>query len=158
MVRAASHPVVHIGAEVEHLAGVRLLDSHLDGQERRVVDADAALFHRCDEVVLVAFALEDGGEKLDQGRPPDRGAEVEPGAVGGDPHVEIATERRIPQVYRRRTLAGRLLGGARYGFDPARRGLHLFRHDWRYPTQGPRGFAREIVIRATLRASMEKIS
>ena len=104
--RSACHPVVDIGAEVEHPAR-RLILRHckLDGQERRVVDLDAALLHRRDQKVFVALALEHRGEQLHQRRPADRRLQVEPGAVGGDAHVEIAAKRRVPPLDRRRPLA-----------------------------------------------------
>src|SRR5262249_55404115 len=37
--------------------------------------------------------------------PPDRRLEVVPGAVGGDAHVEVTAERRIPKMHRWRPLA-----------------------------------------------------
>ena len=86
------------------LAGLVL---HLHGEERRVVDANADLFDRGHEKVLAVFALEDGREQPHQRRPADRRAHVEPCSVGGDSHVEIAAERRIPQMHRRQPLAGR---------------------------------------------------
>src|SRR5262249_430175 len=95
---------------------------------------------------IVALALEHRGEQLDQRRPADRRLEVEPGPVGGNPHVEITTEGRIPQVYRRRSFTAGLFGGAGDAVEPGRQGGYFFRHDWRYLTQLPRRFARAIVI------------
>ena len=103
------------------------LDLELDRQERRVVDHDAAFLDRRDQEVLVPFPLEHRGEQLDQRRPADRRLQVEPGAVGGDAHVEIAAEWRIPQMDRRRALAGRRPDCARDGLQPARR-LPFLRH------------------------------
>jgi hypothetical protein len=126
MVGPAGDPVVDIGAEVKLPAMPARLDLELDRQERRVVDHDPAFLDRRDQEVLVAFPLEHRGEQLDQRQPSDRRLQVEPGAVGGDAHVEIAAEGRIPQVHRRRALAGRLPDCARDGVQPAR--LPFLRH------------------------------
>ena len=58
---------------------------------------------------LSLLALEHRGEQLDQRGPADRRLQIEPGAVGGDAHVEIAAERRVPQMHRRRALLARAL-------------------------------------------------
>ena len=106
MVRPARDPIVDIGAEVEHPAGRLFLDIKLDREERRILDLDAALLNGRDQEILFALALEHRGEQLDQRRPADRRLEIEPGAVGGDAHVEIAAKRRIPALDRRRPLGG----------------------------------------------------
>src|SRR6185437_7018158 len=62
---------------------------------------------RGDEEIVFPLLLEHGGEQPDQRHPPDRRLLVEPGAVGGDPHVDIATKRRIPALDRRRAPAPR---------------------------------------------------
>ena len=105
VLRARGDPVVDIGAEIENRPARILLDLQLDGEERRVFDDDADLLHRGDQEILVALALEHRGEQLDQSRPPNRRLLIEPGAVGGDPHVDIAAKRRIPQMDRRRPFA-----------------------------------------------------
>src|SRR5580692_312953 len=107
MVRPALNPIVDIGAKVQHAAFGAILDIELDGKERRVVDGDAALLHRRYEEVAVALALEHRGEQFYQRRPADRRLHVEPGAVGGDAHIEIAAERRVPALDRRWSLAAR---------------------------------------------------
>ena len=41
MVRPAGHPVVDIGAEMQHAAALAVLDPHFHRQERGIVDGDA---------------------------------------------------------------------------------------------------------------------
>src|SRR5262245_14396826 len=103
MILAAGDPVVDVGAEVEDVARRPIRNLEFDREERRVVHRDAALLDRRDQKIPVAFTLEYGSKQLDQRGPADWRLHVEPGAVGRDPHVEIAAKRRIPQVYRRRT-------------------------------------------------------
>ena len=110
MVGVARHPIVDIGAEAQQRSAlVRVLD-HFDSQKRRIVDLDADLLDRRHQEVFVALALQNGREQPHQGGTTDRRAEIEPGSVRSDAHVEIAAERRIPQMYGRQALA---LGGAR---------------------------------------------
>src|SRR3984957_11181236 len=101
VLRPARYPIVDIGAKVQHAAFGAILDIELDGEKRRVVDSDAALLHRRNQEVTVALALEPRGDRLHQRRPADRRLHVEPGAVGGDAHIEIAAERRVPALDRR---------------------------------------------------------
>ena len=105
VVRPAGDPVVDIGAEVA--ARGRSAPSSTSISTARNGASSTVMPHfsdRRDQEILVALALEHGGEQLDQRRPADRRLEVVPGAVGGDPHVEIAAKRRVPQVHRRRAL------------------------------------------------------
>jgi len=138
----AGHPVVHIGAKRERARSPLAFLLHLDRGERRIVDRDADLLDRRDEKVSPGFALEHRGEQLDQRGTPDRRLEIEPGAVGGDAHVEVAAERRVPQVNRGRALDGRMLGGSRNLIEAGRLGLHFFRHDWHYPLRYPAACSR----------------
>ena len=48
-------------------------------------------------------------------------------------------------MYGRRPFDTGFSRGARNGVEAGGFGLHLFRHDWRYPTQLSHGFARAIV-------------
>src|SRR5215211_160097 len=146
MACATRHPIIHIGAEVQRPYGVALFDPHFDGEKWRIIDHNAAFLHRRDQVVMITLALEHRGEQLDQRRTPDRRLEIEPGPIGGNPHVEITTERRVPQVDRRRSFAGRLFGGAGDAVEAGPLRVHFFRHDWRYPTQLPGCLARAIVM------------
>src|SRR5438132_14247174 len=105
MVAAHGHPVVDVGAEAQESAtqlcpNASRLDRKLDREEGRLVDRDAALFHRRYKKITVALALEHGGEQLDQGGPADRSLLVEPGTIGRKAHVDRASLGRIPQVYR----------------------------------------------------------
>src|SRR6266852_194798 len=115
MLAPAGDPIVDIGAKAQRSTLPAALDRELDREKRRVLDDEAAFLDRRHQKILVVLPFEDGGEQLHQRRPPDRGPEIEPGAVGGDAHVEIAAERRIPQVDRRRPLAGGFARGAREG-------------------------------------------
>src|SRR5262249_35900689 len=99
MIAPACHPVVDVGAEMQHLAMISLLGLKLDREERRVFDDDPAFLDRRDQEVFVPFPLEDRGEELHQRRPPDRGLEIEPSAVRRDAHIEVAAKRRIPQMH-----------------------------------------------------------
>src|SRR4029077_3129337 len=117
--RPGRDPVVRIGAKRQHARRPRAFLLHLDRGERRVVDRDADLLDRGDEKILLAFALEHRRKQLGQRVPPDRRFQVEPGAVGGDAHVEVAAERRIPQMHRRRALFARALHLARDGVEAA---------------------------------------
>jgi hypothetical protein len=83
----ARHPVVDIGAEMQHLASLGLLRPELDGEKRRVFDDNSAFLDRGDQEIFAPFAFEHRGEQLHQRRPSDRRLEIEPGAVGGDAHV-----------------------------------------------------------------------
>src|SRR3546814_18758249 len=67
-------------------------------------DLDANFFHRSDQEVIIAVAADDGGEQLDHRLSPDRRAQVIPGAITGDAHVDIAAEVRVPQVDWRQTF------------------------------------------------------
>src|ERR1035437_4982390 len=82
-----------------------VLNLKLDGEEWDFYDDYPDLFDRGDQEIFVALALEHRGEQLDHGGASDRGLLVEPGTVGGDPHVDIAAKRRIPQLHRRRRPA-----------------------------------------------------
>jgi hypothetical protein len=117
MLRSACDPVVDIGAEMQNALPRLCLDSELHGEERRVIDLDAAFLHRRDEIIFVLFALEHRGEELHQRRPPDGRLEIVPGAVGGDAHIEVAAERRVPQVHRRRAVPCGCAGRARDCID-----------------------------------------
>src|SRR5262249_1859814 len=100
---SAGHPVVDVSAKMKRLARSGCLEPQLDRHEWHVIDRDSALFDRSHKEVAVTFALKYGREQFDQGGPPDWGLEIVPSSVGGDPHVEVAAERRIPQVHRRKT-------------------------------------------------------
>jgi len=77
------------------------LFAHLDREERRIVDPDADLLDRRHQKVSALLALEDGREQPHQRRPADWRSHVEPRTIAGDSHVEIAAERRVPQMHRR---------------------------------------------------------
>jgi hypothetical protein len=56
--------------------------------------------------VLAVFALEDRRKQPDQRGPTDRRPHIVPRTVTGDSHVDIAAERRIPQMHGRQSFAG----------------------------------------------------
>ena len=128
VIAVARHPVVDVGAEMQHPAVIGLLGPELDREERRVVDDDPAFLDRRDQEVFVPFPLEDRGEELHQRRPPDRSLEIEPGAVRSDAHIEVAAKRRIPQMHRRRPFAHGVPRHARDGVQPAPCLFRLLRH------------------------------
>src|SRR5262249_58934299 len=84
MIAPARHPVVDIGAEIQHPALSSLLRPELDREERRILHDDPAFLDRRDQEIFVPFPLENRGEQLYQRRPPDRSLEIEPGAVRRD--------------------------------------------------------------------------
>src|SRR5262249_28330550 len=97
---------------------------------------------RGDQEVLVPFPLQHRCKQFYECRPADRSLEIEPGPVGRDPHVEIAAERRIPQVYGRQPFLRRLAlrrfaYGAGNGVEPSRWRLPFLRHGF------PGTFSRE---------------
>lgn len=91
MVGPRRHNLVEIGAEAKATLGAFAFARELDGDERRVLDGDAAALDRGDERIgAIILAPQNRGEELDEAGTGDRGAAVEPGAVAGDPHLEIA--------------------------------------------------------------------
>ena len=121
------------------------LELELDGEEWCILDKDPAFFHRGDEIILVPFPLEDRGEQFHQRQPADRRFQVIPGAVGGDAHVEVAAERRIPKLDRRRALAGSR-HRARDGIEAARFAAPFVSHWFPANLHSPGRDARAIVI------------
>ena len=107
VLRPSFHDVADIGAKRQRLPVAFSRHVHLDRHERRILDADADLFHRRDEIGPAVFVLaQDRGKQLHQRHAADRRAEVEPGPIAANFHVEVAAEWRIPALHRRRTLAG----------------------------------------------------
>src|SRR5207253_1542859 len=90
-------------------------------KERRVIDLYAAFLNRGNEKVFIALALQNGREQFHQRGTPNRRLEIEPGPVGGNAHVEIAAERWIPQVNRRRSFASGLAYRARHAVQSSSR-------------------------------------
>ena len=98
-------------------------------EEWRIFDDDADFLDRGNQKILIALALEHRGEQTHQGGTPDRCLLIEPGAVGGDPHVDIAAKRRIPQVDGGQSLTVRLWQHGGYTIEPAAaRFLPCLRH------------------------------
>src|SRR5215510_2771714 len=122
---SADHPIVDVGAKVKRLTRSGCFDPQLDRYEWHVIDRDSALFDRSHKEIAVTFALKYGREQFDQGGPPDWGLEIVPSSVGGDPHVEVTAERRIPQVHRRKAACR--FCGAREGVERYRR-MPFLRH------------------------------
>src|ERR1700733_12502366 len=96
MLRSARHPIVDIGAEMQHASVRAIFGVELYREERRIVDRDAALLDWRNQEVIVALALKDRCEQFYQCRPADRGFEIKPRPVSGDTHIEIAAKWRIP--------------------------------------------------------------
>ena len=115
MVGPGEHPVTDIGHEFQ--PGRHGFKIHRD--ERRVIDLDPDLFHRSNQIVVIALAPDDPRKQADQFDPPDRCAKVKPGPVAGDAHVDIAAKRRVPQMYRGRAFfAARTTGHPHGCRDP----------------------------------------
>ena len=126
MIGVAWHPFVHIGAESEFTVRALTVLFHFNGKKRRVIDTDADLLNRRHQKILVRLALEDRGKQLHQRRAADRRAEIEPRAVAGNPHIEIAAERRIPEVDRRQAFRRSPLRGLRQAVEALGRIRFLF--------------------------------
>src|SRR5436309_11656884 len=91
VIRPRGHNLVEIGPEDQLLIATRALHFDFDRDEGRVLDHDTAAFGGGHQpVAAVVFAAQHGGEQLDQGDAVDRRAPIIPGAVAGDPHVELA--------------------------------------------------------------------
>ncbi|MCY1358684.1 hypothetical protein D9M69_452260 [compost metagenome] len=95
---------IDVGGKAQHLRLALAFHVHRNRHERRIVDLDPDLFHRCDQEIIIAVAANDGGEQFDHRLAPDRRAQVVPGAVPGDAHVDVAAEIGIPQVHRRQAF------------------------------------------------------
>ena len=96
------HEFVGLDAEGERGPALRIgADFEIGGDERRVVDRDGEPFVRGNQPVLARFvARQQAGEGAYHGGAGDRGAVVEPLAVGGDAHVAVARAGRVPLVDR----------------------------------------------------------
>src|SRR5690606_18735737 len=99
MLGASDHPVANVRGK-----GNLLVDFGINGDEGRVGHADADLFDRSYQKVIVTLTLEDRSEQPDHLGPPDGRSVIEPAAVSPDLHIKVATEWRIPQMHRRRAL------------------------------------------------------
>src|SRR5438874_485203 len=109
VIRSRRHNLVEIGPEDQLLIAARALHFDLDRDEGRVLDHDAAAFGGGHQpVAAVGFAAQYGGEQLDQGDAVDRRAPIIPGAVAGDPHVEVA---ELDGPARTRRSSGRIARG-----------------------------------------------
>ncbi|MNC53204.1 hypothetical protein D3C75_1025950 [compost metagenome] len=98
--------LIDIGGKAQDLSLTLTFHVHGNRHERRIVDLDADFLDRGDEEIIIAVAADDGGEQLDHRLAPDRRAQVVPGTVTGDTHVDIATEVRVPQMHRWQPLFG----------------------------------------------------
>lgn len=104
MFRIDRHGFFHIGQKMERLFPSWIPDFHVDDQKRTIIHLDPHLFHRCDQIELtVFFPLQYGCEQLDHGLTANCPAFVIPDAIASDSHIDIAAERRIPEMHRRGT-------------------------------------------------------
>src|SRR5271163_1678627 len=91
MLRPGRHNLVEIGPETEAAVSVRTFRIDFDGEERCILDGDAATLDRGDQpIAAIILAAQNGSKELDEPLPRDRSAAIKPRAVAGDPHVEIA--------------------------------------------------------------------
>jgi len=93
--------VLDIGDKAQALRLTLATDFQPDRNERRIFDLDTDLLYRCHQEVVVAVAANHRGKQTHHCRPPDRRTLIVPGPVARDAHVQIATERRVPQMHRR---------------------------------------------------------
>src|SRR5690606_2818742 len=106
MLRPAAHDVIHVGAKNELLIAAAVLDLHLDGQERSIVDRDVDLLNRGHEVgAAVRVPPQDAGKELHKGFAPDRAVLIKPCAVGPDPHSNVPAVGRVPLLHRRKPVS-----------------------------------------------------
>ena len=115
--RIKGRQILGFCGEGQGLIPVRSRYVEIHGQKRGIVDGDADLFNRGDKKVIVPLTLQDRREEPHKRRAADGGAKVEPGAVAGDAHVDLAAKGRVPQVNRRRAFlrGGPGGGGKRIG-------------------------------------------
>ena len=79
----------HIRASGSKISRMEL--GRVSFKERDVIDLDATALGRGDEPIgAVRLTAQNGGEQLDEGHAADWRSGVEPSAVTGDPHIEIA--------------------------------------------------------------------
>jgi len=76
----------------------------VDSDKGGVVHDDANFLDGRDETIIVTVLATDGRKETDQHLPAHWSAEIPPGSVPRDSHVQIAAERRIPQMHRRGPL------------------------------------------------------
>jgi hypothetical protein len=137
MLGAGRDEVVDVRAERELPPGTRALDRHLDGEERRVLDRDADALDRRHEHESLRILAQHRGEELYERRPADRRAVVEPGAVGGDAHVDLAAIGRLPALDRGRPLSA--AGGSERGAQARERVSARWRKPRRFLPHGENG-------------------
>ena len=101
VIRPGNHPVADIGDKRQPIGG--LIEIHRN--KWSIFHLDADFFHRRDKEIRIPLAPNDAGEQPDQFDPANRRAQIKPCAVAGDPHVDIAAKRRVPQMHRRRAFA-----------------------------------------------------
>ncbi len=110
MDRPGSHLVAHMGGKGDR--GLPANPSHIEihRHKGRIIHHNPHFFHGSDQKIPVPLAPQDRTEQPHHGRPANRRPQIEPRPVAGDPHVDIATERRVPQMHRRRPLFARRRG------------------------------------------------
>ena len=104
IVRPGHGLILGLGVKPQHLRLTLPFRIKINRQHGRVIDDDTDLFDGGDKVVFAVFDLQNRREQLDQRRTANRGAFVKPCAIAGDAHVDVAAERRVPEMHRRRPL------------------------------------------------------
>ena len=95
MLRTGGDHLIDIGAERQHLLPTIAGPVEFDGDERRVLDLDAAALGRGFQPErAVRLALQHAGEQADQLLARDRTAAIQPGAVAPDQEGQIAAFHR----------------------------------------------------------------
>jgi len=93
-----------IAGKAQHLLLALALHVQRYSHERGIVNANANLLDRSNQEIVIAIAANDGRKQPHHRFAPDRRAQVVPGAIAGNAHVDVAAEVRVPQMHRRQAL------------------------------------------------------
>ena len=109
---AGGNHIIHMGQEPHDLFAPGSLDLEIDRDKRRVINRDSDLLDGRDEKVRISILPQNRRKQFDKPFAADRGAEIEPGPVPRNPHVQITAIRWIPEMYRRQPpCCGLFCGG-----------------------------------------------
>jgi len=93
--------IIDIGDKAQALPFTLATDFQPNRNERRVFDLDTDLLYRRHQEIVLTVATNHRGKQTHHCRPPNRRTLIVPGPVARDTHVQVATERRVPQMHRR---------------------------------------------------------
>ncbi|MNM80386.1 hypothetical protein D3C81_923560 [compost metagenome] len=124
VLRPCINLILNITGKAQHLLLAAALHLHRHRHERRVIDLDTDLLHWRHQEVVITVTAHDGGEQANHRLASDGCAQVVPGTVPSDAHVDIATEVGVPQMHRWQPLVGlgnlrqQIVGLATLGHHP----------------------------------------